>query len=388
MVALRREDRELNEHSGYPQLILELRRALSRRAPAERALDEAEDALEQLMAACQAARTVLRSPKEIDRVTADLAEAKHRADRLRRGGVRWQQVLSDGISSLTSDAEYDLRTRLRAVRQEIEAAIDQSDPLQSWETLREQLGRRAVEELLSHQQLVEQRAVLIARAIAGQFTEYGPITEVTVESSTFGGQCPTPIRTPKLELARSGVGTKALSALRAGTSSVTMFGLLGSLVGLQLLNPLLYPVTIVAGIGLGAKAVKDESARELTVRRTATKSATRQAVEELTLAEAKLSRDVIRSVHRELREGFAARAEELQAALDAAVRAADEAGRTERTNREAEAKRLQTVWDALSRLRGDLRKAVAAETRPNDSASARSAVRCPRGEAKPAQVSR
>ena len=86
-----------------------------------------------------------------------------------------------------------------------------------------------------------------------------------------------------------------------------MFGMMGQLAGLSLVNPL----TAVIGIGLGRRALKDERKRQLMMRRQQAKLATRRYLDELSFAVSKDSRDAIRTVQRELRDEFTARAEQL-----------------------------------------------------------------------------
>ncbi|NMH95719.1 dynamin family protein [Pseudonocardia acidicola] len=369
-LALQRDDRELNARSGYAALTRELRGRVASTDPAAQALDEAEDVLTQLVEHCRAERAALRSPEAAARVATELAEARHRADQLRRGTARWQQVLGDGISALTSDAEYDVRTRLRAVLKEIEDAVDAGDPAETWDEIREQLGRRVVEELAAHRTLLQERAAAVARSVAEHFAARGAVLEVGIGDVGARAAGDPALASGDLELSRAGIGGKALTALKGATSSVMMFGLLGSLIGFAAVNP----VTIVAGIGMGAKALRDESKRQLAQRRTTARTTARKLVDELTLAETKLTRDAVRGLHRELRDGFTARAEELQASLDAAVKAAQKAGTTAQTGRDARTAEIDATLRRLTALRTDVgstRTALAAAPPRGTAAEAR-----------------
>src|SRR3712207_9344729 len=71
-----------------------------------------------------------------------LEEARAAADDLRRRSSRWQQVLTDGVTDLVADIDFDLRDRSRVVVREAEEAIDAQDPGPMWPELSEWLDRR------------------------------------------------------------------------------------------------------------------------------------------------------------------------------------------------------------------------------------------------------
>lgn len=344
-IALRRGDRDLNARSGYPRLAGEIRRRFSSAEPARRALDELADVLDQLAAAHEA----VRAPQSAADRAAVIAEAKQRTDTLRRTATRWQQVLGDGVATLTSDAEFDVRVRLRGVVKEFEDDIDGGDPIDTWPDVRERLGARLATELAEHQETIEQRSTALAGAVGAIFAEHdvtGPgFAGLGVRD---GGSAPT--RLAEIELTRSGVGGKVLTALRGGTTSVMMFTLLPTVLGL----PVFTPLVIAAGLGLGAKSLRDESKRQLTARRTAAKAAVRKLVDDVTLAETKQSRDTVRAVHRALRDGFAARADELSAAVAAAAKAAQQSVTMTQRDRDTAVQRADAGLRALADLRAEL----------------------------------
>lgn len=357
-LALERDDRALNDRSGYPALTRALRGRTADGAAAVRLLAEADDVVAQLLEACRTARDALAGPEAAADLSAAVREARHHADALRRGSARWQHVLNDGIASLTADAEYDLRTRLRAVTKEIEAAIGESDPAESWDDVRDLLGHRLAEELAAHQGAVRAGAEGVATTIAEHFATTGTAVAVDLGDPTASWGDGAGTDPGDVELARAGIGAGAFTALRGSYSSVLMFGLLSSFVGLALINP----VTIVAGLGMGTKAVRDERERQLGQRRATAKHACRKVVDEVTLTEVKRSRDAVRLVHRELRDGFVARADELQGTLDAAVAAAEQALRATGTERGTRRAAAEAELSRLTKLRADVAALRAATT--------------------------
>ncbi len=69
--------------------------------------------------------------------------------------------------------------------------------------------------------------------------------------------------TTELDLQKLGVGTQGMMALRGGYGGMLMFGMLGRMAGLAMLNP----ATIVLGVFMGRQAMKSEKERALNQRR-------------------------------------------------------------------------------------------------------------------------
>ena len=57
----------------------------------------------------------------------ELGEVKSRVESLKSAAARWNQTLSDGIGDLTADLDFDLRSRIREVTKETDAAIEAGD---------------------------------------------------------------------------------------------------------------------------------------------------------------------------------------------------------------------------------------------------------------------
>ena len=132
-----------------------------------------------------------------------------------------------------------------------------------------------------------------------------------------------------------GVGQRAFVGLRGGYIGTLMAGLASTFMGLTLLNPF----SAAAGLLMGGKMVRDEGRRLLDRRRMEAKNIVRRYVDDVTFQVGKQSRDMLRHMHRDLRDHFMARSDELvrsaQEALIAAERAVD-SGDAERQQRIAD----------------------------------------------------
>ena len=349
-LALERGDEELNRRSGYPTLTRVLLEHLEGASDPSSVVDELDDIVGQLLDGAARARQALADPASATELAGAFADARHRADELRRGSARWHQLLNDGVGTLASDAEYDLRTRLRAVVRQIELAIDDGDPAETWDEVQDLLGQRVSEELSAHHELVSSGAQAVARAVAAHFASVG--ASLDVDGDPIDARSPTDVDLDpgELELSGAGVSTKLLTALRGSYGSVMMFGLVSTFVGFALINP----VTIAAGVGMGRKALRDERERQLASRRVMAKQAVRKVVDDVRLTETKRSRDAVRRVHQALRDGFTARADELQRALDEAARAAERSARVTATERTDQLAVVDRHLERLATLRLDV----------------------------------
>jgi len=349
-VALARDDGPLDARSGYPELTDRVLSAAVAGATPSALLSQVSDVLAQLTERHQAALAAAADPAAARRLGEALVDARSRADALRRASARWQQVLSDGISALTVDAEFELRARLRAQNADNDATIDAIDPAREWDELRAQVERRLADELVAvHDRLIASTSE-VARRVADHFSAAGAALAVTGDLRVGTAPALPSSATTSLadiELVGSGVVNGAFSAMRGSYGSVMMFGLLASFAGLALINP----ITIVAGIGMGGKAVMEDRDRGLTQRRHQARIACRGVVDEAMTTATKHLRDVLRSVHHELRDGFVGRAEELQQCLDVAVAATHDSVKRATADRVAVITDLDAEAAVLDRLR-------------------------------------
>ncbi|MEZ5251447.1 MAG: dynamin family protein [Ilumatobacteraceae bacterium] len=350
---------ELNEESGYPALLTFLRDAASGET-AKRGLrttiGDATFVLEQLQAPLESERAVLEDPAAAAGLVAGLEAAKTRADALRSQSAKWQQTLNDGAQDIMSDLDHDLRMRIRAIVNESEAALDEHDPVDIWDGFEQWLHQRIAFDLASHHQTMAARADALAARVAEHFAADEAAVGMHVELPV------TPIGSrhigSDLKIERPGVSGNALAAVRGSYGGLLMFSMVGTQIGIGLFNP----ISLLVGLGLGRKSLKDEKKRQLMQRQQQSKIAVRKYLDDVNVEAGKVSRDTSRTIHRDLRDEFAVRAEQLQATIRDSLRSAEtgakqaSAQRQERlTTLAADLKRLATVQqrvDAMSAVLG------------------------------------
>ena len=347
-LALDADDKDLNAESGFPDLVTYLRTDVlgqGRQIVARAAANDIRSVGDQLEAMFAAEREALRNPENVQALVRDLEIVRTRADALRGQAARWQVTLNDGIADLNADVDHDFRQRVRAILREADDAIDSSDPKDIWEEFEPWLYQRVAHDAAVSFTVTSQRVSELAEQVADHFSEAkgGEAVDIDVQA---------PLETLQrigvdahIEIAKTdGVFASGMIAMRGGYGGVLMFGMLGSLAGLAMLNPL----TIGVGLVMGRKTLKDDRERKLTMRRQQGKQAARKYVDEVQFEVGKDLRDTLRRIQRALRDGFQARADELQRTTADAVAQAQDAAKKTETQRQD---RLRDVETEIGRIR-------------------------------------
>jgi hypothetical protein len=346
-------DQDLNVRSGFAELVTWIQEhAVGRaaHAAAASAALQVMDSCDQLRLQFEAERQTLTDPDRIVAIRRDLEVARARAEHLRSGAARWQIALNDGIQDLTSDVDHDLRTRLRDVMDEADARLDAADPLDIWDEFEPWLRQYVTEQVAANFSVLTERAELLEREIARLFFEDEAELVLAINAPR-----PTPdidivdVRADLDQSSRPTVLDTTLGVLRGGYGGMLMFGMLAGMMGITMIAP----VSVVIGLAMGGRHQREEKKRRLVVRRQQARQAYRKYTDAVSFQVGKQSRDTLRQVHRELRDSWAERAQQLQRsaleAVEAATAAADvaDADRTRHlSDVEAELQRIDALHSA------------------------------------------
>ncbi|ANN19979.1 isoniazid inducible protein IniA [Amycolatopsis orientalis] len=341
-------DVDLNGRSGFPELLNWVGEQAARGGERTRALAAAVSvraAAVELVETLQTRLNAVSQDSGIDQVTL-LHQAQRRTEELRRQNVRWQNLLSDEITDLISDAEYDLRERTRVIVRHIDRTFDEGDPVQIWPDFQTWLEDNLAEAVETNYNWVSDRSTWIAHAVATVFGQrYGQAPELPLTGS--GVDSIPEVGTPKIE--RFKIGQKLFTGLRGSYGGVLMFGLVTSLAGLPLINP----VSLGAGVAFATKSVRDEGGMRLQRRQALAKAAAQRHVDDVFIRFSKEIKDEIRHVQRRLRDHFAALSDELAEELTR-QRELIVAGSAERERRTQRVKKEIDRLAALHRKAGAL----------------------------------
>jgi gas vesicle protein len=272
-----------------------------------------------------------------------LHAAQRQLDELRRCAARWQNCLADEAGDLMSDIEHDLRERTRAVLAATDEFFNGSDPAKTWDEFDPWLRQSLQELAQTSLTWLAERAEWMARRVADHFPpEAGDV--LPAQALVTGADLPdrvTGLDAPAV--ARFSPGQKLFIGLRGSYGGVVMFGLVTSLTGMSLINP----ISIGGGALFGGKSIREESKSLLKRRQAEAKTAVQRHVDDVFVALNKDAKDTVRRVQRALRDHFSAVTEDLQEAVMESLRSAKAAADQDAAAREG---RTQRIGQELIRL--------------------------------------
>jgi len=359
IVAVQRRDRDLHEESAIGTLAEHLRRevvdraeALARRATAH----DLSSVTEQLALALRAEVAALQDPARNQALLDDLVETRSRVENLSRQSSRWQQMLNDGVTDLMADIDYDLRDRALVVIREAEDAIDAEDPGPLWDTLADWLDQRVAGAVADSYVWATLRAEWLGGQVIDQFSRDGGsvVPELAVGD-------PTAVLGALVDISdidRGDMTTRErlLIGLRGSYTGVLMTGLVTSLAGMALLNP----ISLAAGVVLGRKAYKDDQASRRQRREAEAKAVVRRHLDEVVFQVSKQLKDRLRQVQRTLRDLITATVDEMSRTLAEALRATQEAAKAATAERDDRLRTLRQQLEQVERLAAEVSRLTTA----------------------------
>ena len=355
LLALQRRDRELHEESGLGPLAGHLRREVVERAEAlaERSLGhDLSTVTEDLGLAIRSELSGLEDPAGREALLQELETARAAVDELRRRSSRWQQLLTDGVTDLMADIDHDLRDRSRVVTREAEEVIDGMDPGAMWDQLTEWLDQRIAGAVADSFVWAEQRSEFLAEQVVEQFARDGGAVAPELSIGNSADVLGAVVGLPRIDSGHLKLRERILIGVRGSYTGVLMTGLVTSLAGMALINP----VSLAAGVLLGRKAYNDDKAQRLQRRQAEAKTVVRRHLDEVVFQVGKQLKDRLRHVQRTLRDLLNDTVDEMAGSLAAAVQAASRATKDVAAEREARVRVLRQQLVQVDRLAQDVRQ--------------------------------
>ncbi|KDF00309.1 Isoniazid-inducible protein iniA [Mycolicibacterium aromaticivorans JS19b1 = JCM 16368] len=349
--AIQLNDKELNDESNFPAIVSWLsEKVLSRESDAVRdhVVGEIRSAAEHLNLSVNSELSALSDPDQARRLTEDLERRKQEAQDALQQTALWQQVLNDGIADLTADVEHDLRARFRAITQHIESVIDEGDPTQHWAEIGAEVEDSVANAVGDNFVWAYQRAEALAADVARTFVEAGldaiKMPEVSAAEMNAGvGRLKSLAR---LESKPIGKGHKVITSMRGSYGGVLMFGMITSVAGLGMFNPL----SLGAGLLLGRKAYKEDMENRMMRVRNEAKTNLRRFVDDVLFVVSKESRDRLKNVQRQLRDHYRDIANQTTRSLNESLQSTIAAARMEETERNNRIRELERQANILGQV--------------------------------------
>jgi len=349
--AITLNDKELNEESNFPAIVKFLsEKVLSRESDRVRdhVVSEIRSAAEHLRLAVDSELAALNDPDEARKLTEDLERRKQEAQDALQQTALWQQVLNDGIADLTADVDHDLRARFRAITQHAEQVIDSCDPTQHWAEIGAEVEDDVANAVGDNFVWAYQRAEALAADVARTFVEAGlnAIKMPEVSAREMGAGVGRLKSLARLESKPIGKGHKAITSMRGSYGGVLMFGMLTSVAGLGMFNPL----SLGAGLLLGRKAYKEDMENRMMRVRNEAKTNLRRFVDDVLFVVTKESRDRLKNVQRQLRDHYREIANQTTRSLNESLQSTIAAARMEETERNNRIHELERQLNILGQV--------------------------------------
>ena len=350
-------DQELNEESNFPAIVRFLsEKVLSRENDRVRdqVIAEIASAAEHLTLAVRSELSAINDPEDVRRLTEDLERRKQEAQDALQHTALWQQVLNDGIADLTADVDHDLRSRFRAITQHTEGVIDSCDPTQHWAEIGAEVENAVATAVGDNFVWAYQRAEALTREVARTFVEAGleAVKMPELSAREMGAGFDGLKSLARLESKPSGVGHKAITSMRGSYGGVLMFGMLTSVAGLGMFNP----ISLGAGLLLGRKSYKEDMENRMLRVRNEAKANVRRFVDDVSFVVGKESRDRLKAIQRQLRDHYREIANQATRSLNESLQAAVAAARLEETERNTRVRELERQLDILTQVSDNVDK--------------------------------
>jgi replication fork clamp-binding protein CrfC len=350
-------DEELNEESNFPAIVKFLsEKVLSRETDRVRddILAEIRSAAEHLTMSVGSELAVINDPGLRDRLGDELERRKREAlDALEQTAL-WQQTLNDGFTDLSTDVDHDTRARFRSLTEAIERQIDCCDPTRHWAEIGNDVEDAVATAVGDNFVWAYQRAEALADDVAGSFAAAGLDSVMSPELSAraMGAEFGRLKSLSELESKPAGKGQKVVTGLRGSYGGVVMIGMLSSVAGLGLFNPL----SVGAGLLLGRMAYKEDKENRLLRARAEAKTNVRRFVDDVSFVVGKESRDRLKTIHRRLRDHYRDIANEITRSLNESLQSTVAAAHVEEAERDNKVRELERQLNILNQVTDNVDK--------------------------------
>lgn len=323
--------RELLDHAlqgakvnGRPDLIRRLDRARQtldgaansdeRRTAVRLVAEEVVRAVDSLRVDLRSRRAMLSDPARTARLRAELARVQSQAGQFKLASREWTHNLASGFARLSSDAEFDLRARMRDVVSDSELAISAGDPGKDRDQFDAELRARLVAEADLSYQRVHSGARAVASELAALLSLPAP-HQVPALSVTPAQRLVAELPDRHRRSPKEPMPARLLKVMLPGYSGIVITLLLSRVLGPQLPGWLIAVCAVVGALALSGAKASGERKRQLDRRRADANKAMRSTADDFQLATAKQVRDSVRCLEQDLRRATTATVTRLGSAI-------------------------------------------------------------------------
>jgi hypothetical protein len=308
--AISRNDAELDQRSGYPELLRIIREqvvAPARAAAAVNVIAETKSALDQLEQTARQELSILADPTRVTAEMKALQDAQVRLEHLRGPGARWSTLVADRVADLSNDANFRFRAAMRDILRETDMGVEQLKTAADWDSLALSLQNRVAEAVGGVFRDLDEGGRAIRDAVSDLLAEESLSLSVSEASSTAIdlARLWRPRATGREGSSLGSTASTAFGGLRGAMSGMMLFGMLGRFVpagaaAIMLSNP----VTIGLGAAFAGMQLVDSHRRRLAARRQQARTEVRQFLDDVQFEVSNRIGEVVRDIQRALRDEF------------------------------------------------------------------------------------
>ncbi|MGA8851196.1 MAG: hypothetical protein WB508_05695, partial [Aeromicrobium sp.] len=238
--------------------------------------------------------------------------------------------------------------------------VDESDPADTWETMTQWLADAFAEAIADSFVWAYERCEHVATNVAESFRHESEIRLPQIPSIDTSTMMKPVAGIDFIRTSRMTGSQKLIGAMRGSYSGILMAGIITTLAGMALINP----ISVLAGAVLGGFSLRQEGANRLERRRNEARNAIRRAVDETIFHVVKETRTSLTEVKRLMRAEFEDAADDFRQSLNLSVESARRGAGTPAAHRDA---RTQALTEHLQTVRELATSAQTASSGPHAS---------------------
>jgi hypothetical protein len=236
------------------------------------------------------------------------------------------------------------------VTREADQAIEAHDPGPLWDDLTDWLDQRIGGAVADSYVWASQRSEWLAAEVVEQFARDGggPLPELPIgDGREVLGSL---VEVDDIDRGVLTVPQRVLIGMKGSYSGVLMTGLLTSMVGMALINP----ISLAAGLVIGGKAYRDDKLTRRQRRQAEAKAAVRRHLDEVVFQVGKQLKDRLRLVQRTLRDLVTDTVDEMSRTLADALKGAQQSVKVAAAERDARVREVRRQLALVERLAADV----------------------------------
>jgi hypothetical protein len=313
----------------------------------------ASDVAEQLQLQAGAEAATLADPGRRDDLARQAVAAEQRLARLQGAASRWQESLADEVRAWRRVMPRDLTDRLRDLREEAHARLQEIDPDHGWDDFEPWFHRELNQRLAAHHRVALDRLRSGTDAVAAQFDVDAGELPLDLSSDLAPDH---PAADPAPHVLRP--AARRASLVDVGVTAARGFSLSSAVVNVVVLvagaslTTVGLPVTAALGAAFAVRSIRALRDAQRGAARQQAEQAVIGCLQEVQAATARLDEELVDTAYIQVRDRLAALSDELRrtarAVVEATSRAAGEAG-PDSARRAARAEVTRQAFESLRR---------------------------------------